>query len=45
MKKTQGHVVPDVFTHGSAEQRMRWFSNGYKAGKMQSCDTFNTDQL
>jgi len=44
-KKTQGYVVPDAFTHGSAEQRMRWFSNGYKVGKMQSCDTFNTDRL
>lgn len=44
-KKMQGHVVPDAFTHGSAEQRMRWFTNGYKSGKMQSCDTFNTDNL
>jgi predicted metalloprotease len=44
-KKTQGYVVPDAFTHGSAEQRMRWFTNGYKSGKMQSCDTFNTDDL
>lgn len=44
-KKTQGHVVPDAFTHGSAEQRMRWFSNGYKSGQMQVCDTFNAEQL
>lgn len=44
-RKTQGHVVPDAFTHGSAEQRMRWFSAGYKSGKMQVCDTFNTDDL
>ncbi len=44
-KKTQGHVVPDAFTHGSSEQRMRWFTAGYKSGKMQSCDTFNTDDL
>jgi predicted metalloprotease len=44
-KKMQGYVVPDAFTHGSAEQRMRWFTNGYKSGKMQSCDTFNTDNL
>lgn len=44
-KKTQGYVVPDAFTHGSAEQRMRWFTNGFKSGKMQSCDTFNTDAL
>jgi predicted metalloprotease len=44
-KKTQGHVVPDAFTHGSAAQRMRWFSTGYKSGQMQSCDTFGTDDL
>ena len=44
-KKTQGYVVPDAFTHGSAEQRMRWFTTGYKSGQMQSCDTFGTDDL
>ena len=44
-KKTQGYVVPDAFTHGSSDQRMRWFTNGYKSGKMQTCDTFNTGQL
>ncbi len=44
-RKTQGYVVPDAFTHGSAEQRMRWFTTGYKSGQMQSCDTFGTDDL
>ena len=44
-KKMQGHVVPDAFTHGSSEQRMRWFTTGYQSGKMQTCDTFNTDDL
>ena len=44
-KKTQGHVVPDAFTHGSAEQRMRWFTTGFKSGQMQVCDTFNADDL
>jgi uncharacterized protein len=44
-KKTQGYVVPDAFTHGSAEQRMRWFTNGFKAGQMQVCDTFNAEDL
>jgi len=44
-KKTQGHVVPDAFTHGSAAQRMRWFTTGYESGQMQSCDTFGTDDL
>mgnify|MGYP000863167834 CR=1 FL=1 len=44
-RKTQGYVVPDAFTHGSSEQRMRWFTAGFKSGKMQSCDTFNTRDL
>lgn len=44
-RRQQGYVVPDAFTHGSAEQRVRWFSNGYKAGRMDVCDTFNAKQL
>lgn len=44
-RRQQGYVVPDAFTHGSAEQRVRWFSNGYKAGRMDVCDTFNASQL
>lgn len=40
-KRTQGHVVPDAFTHGSAEQRVRWFKHGFRSGQMQDCDTFN----
>lgn len=44
-RRQQGYVVPDAFTHGSAEQRVRWFSIGYKAGRMDSCDTFNAKQL
>ncbi|MDX2288767.1 MAG: neutral zinc metallopeptidase [Hyphomicrobiaceae bacterium] len=40
-KRQQGYVVPDAFTHGSAEQRTRWFTTGFKQGKMQACDTFN----
>jgi predicted metalloprotease len=39
-KRTQGHVVPDSFTHGSAEQRMTWFKRGLETGTVQSCDTF-----
>jgi predicted metalloprotease len=39
-KRTQGHVVPDSFTHGSAEQRMTWFKRGLETGSVQSCDTF-----
>ncbi len=44
-KQTQGYVVPDAFTHGSSAQRQRWFKRGYESGKLDSCDTFNTDQL
>lgn len=40
-KRTRGYVVKDSFTHGSAAQRKRWFTNGFQSGKMQSCDTFN----
>lgn len=38
-KATQGRVVPDAFTHGSAQQRTTWFRNGHTAGNVQSCDT------
>lgn len=44
-RKTQGHVVPDAFTHGSSEQRVRWFSRGLESGSMRDCDTFNARQL
>ncbi len=44
-KRQQGYVVPDAFTHGTAAQRVRWFRTGYKSGRMDSCDTFNTDEL
>lgn len=40
-RRTQGYVVPDAFTHGSSEQRMRWFSAGLRSGNFASCDTFN----
>ena len=44
-KRTQGQVVPDAFTHGSAAQRVRWFKLGFETGNPQACDTFNTNQL
>ena len=37
----QGHVVPDSFTHGTSEQRQRWFKKGYQGGNPQTCDTFS----
>jgi predicted metalloprotease len=39
-KQSQGYAVPDSFTHGSSDQRMRWFMTGYKSGQTKSCDTF-----
>jgi predicted metalloprotease len=39
-KRTQGYVVPESFTHGSAEQRTAWFRRGYEAGTLEACDTF-----
>ncbi|HEX7890541.1 MAG TPA: neutral zinc metallopeptidase [Ramlibacter sp.] len=38
-------VVPESFTHGSSEQRQRWFMTGLKTGSVKSCDTFNTRNL
>ncbi len=39
-KQTQGQVVPESFTHGTSEQRMRWFRRGYQSGDLRQCDTF-----
>lgn len=44
-KRTQGRVVPEAFTHGSAAQRVRWFKTGLQSGEMQTCDTFNAGDL
>jgi predicted metalloprotease len=38
-------VVPDSFTHGSSEQRKRWFSGGFQAGSVEACDTFKAADL
>ena len=39
-KKMQGHVVPDSFTHGTSEQRVKWFGKGFKSGDIRLGDTF-----
>ncbi|EED31369.1 zinc metalloprotease [gamma proteobacterium NOR5-3] len=44
-RQAQGRVTPDSFTHGSAEQRLRWFQLGLEQGSINSCDTFNADRL
>ncbi|WP_454455440.1 KPN_02809 family neutral zinc metallopeptidase [Thauera phenylacetica] len=44
-KRTQGYAVPDSFTHGSAEQRRRWFAIGLQQGQFKACDTFSASRL
>jgi predicted metalloprotease len=44
-RQSQGHVVPDSFTHGSSEQRVRWFRKGLETGNVADCDTFRARQL
>ncbi len=40
-KRSQGYVVPDSFTHGTSEQRAKWFRRGFDTGKVSACDTFS----
>jgi predicted metalloprotease len=44
-KRTQGYVVPEGFTHGTAQQRQRWFKTGLDSGDPRSCNTFESRQL
>ena len=44
-RKSQGVVIPDSFTHGSSEQRQRWFYKGLETGSVQACDTFSARSL
>ena len=44
-EKTQGRVDKEGWTHGSASQRQKWFTTGYRNGTRESCNTFNTDSL
>ena len=44
-RQARGHVVPDSFTHGSSEQRMRWFQIGAQTGEPKRCDTFKAARL
>jgi len=43
-KRAQGYAVPESFTHGSAEQRLRWFRTGLGSGDMRVCDTFSVQR-
>ena len=44
-EKSQGRVAPDSFTHGTSEQRMRWFRKGSQSGDPDACDTFAAGRL
>ena len=44
-RQAQGFVVPESFTHGSSEQRVRWFREGYDSGSVNRCDTFSGSAL
>ncbi|NJD55847.1 MAG: flagellar biosynthesis protein FlgM [Nitrospirae bacterium] len=44
-KQSQGYVVPESFTHGSSEQRVRWFKRGIETGDFAQCNTFKTGSL
>jgi len=44
-KQTQGYVVPDAFTHGTSEQRKRWFSAGFNGGSVNGCNTLSANSL
>lgn len=46
LQRQAGRVPqPHTFTHGTSEQRMRWFARGFQSGQIQQCDTFATNQL
>jgi hypothetical protein len=44
-KQARGYVVPDSFTHGTSDQRVRWFKKGYDTGDMSQGDTFGASEL
>ncbi len=44
-QQAQGRIVPESFTHGSSEQRVRWFRRGFESGDMAQCNTFKANPL
>jgi predicted metalloprotease len=43
--RARGYIAPDSFTHGSGEQRVRWFSKGLQSGELRACDSFSAARL
>ena len=41
-KKSRGYVTPDSFTHGSSQQRVKWFNQGLRTGSVNACNTFQS---
>jgi predicted metalloprotease len=44
-RQSRGTIAPDSFTHGSSEQRVRWFRTGLESGELRACDTFSAERL
>jgi predicted metalloprotease len=44
-QQAQGRIVPESFTHGSSDQRVRWFKRGFESGDMNQCNTFKAAKL
>ena len=44
-KRSQGHIVPESFTHGTSQQRISWFKKGFESGDLRQGDTFNDPSL
>ena len=44
-RQAAGRVVPESFTHGTSDQRVRWFKRGFGSGDVRNCDTFHGERL